>query len=95
MAYRGEDMIGDDGYGTWSVERLDEEYRKLKAEVERLMSGHLEANRRLAEESRNVAEDNIKLKAEVERLQSELEARDKTIKCLAAKAGVIIVTNSE
>jgi len=31
-AYNGEDMIGDDGYGTWDEKRLDEEYRKLKEE---------------------------------------------------------------
>ena len=36
MSDNGEDMIGDDGYGTWDAERLDEEYRKLKAENKRL-----------------------------------------------------------
>ena len=31
MSYNGEDMIGDDGYGTsWSEERLIFEYEKLR-----------------------------------------------------------------
>ena len=30
--YNGEDMIGDDGYGTWDSERLDKEYKILKEE---------------------------------------------------------------
>jgi len=38
MGYRGEDMIGDDGYGTWSDERLDQEYRKLKKRNEDLLN---------------------------------------------------------
>ena len=36
MGYRGEDMIGDDGYGTWDDERLDKEYRKLRTEKKAL-----------------------------------------------------------
>ena len=26
----GQDMVGDDGYGTWDNKRLDQEYRKVK-----------------------------------------------------------------
>jgi len=36
MSYNGYDMIGDNGYGTWDVKRLDAEYRKVKAERDAL-----------------------------------------------------------
>ena len=34
--YLGEDMVGDDGYGTWSVKRLDAEYIKKKSQIKKL-----------------------------------------------------------
>lgn len=40
MIYNREDMIDDDGYGTWDEKRLDEEYRKLKEENKKLKEMH-------------------------------------------------------
>jgi hypothetical protein len=36
--YRGEDMIGDDGYGTWDTDRLDEEYRRTRKALKTIKS---------------------------------------------------------
>ena len=43
MSYNGEDMIGDDGYGTWDEERLDKEYTALKKRFRALLEA-LELN---------------------------------------------------
>jgi hypothetical protein len=80
MSYNGEDMIGDDGYGTWDTKRLDKEYRKLKVENERLkaqMDNHItRLETQLEHERKHRVEWNnekLKLKAQLDRAMTAIK----------------------